>query len=76
MSAYRQQANMISTTKAAEMIGTYQKHIVRLIARGELPGSYRVDDNPKSPYVIPIESVREYIANQKAEKKTRRGQAQ
>jgi len=71
MSANRQEAIMISTTKAAEMIGTYQKHIVRLIARGELPGAYRIDDNPKSPYVIPIESVEAYIAKQKATEKER-----
>lgn len=67
---------MISATVAAEMIGTYSKQIRRLILRGELPGAYRLSDESNAPYIIPLESVTAYIAKQKAEKKTRRGQAQ
>jgi hypothetical protein len=67
---------MISVRVAAEMIGTYQKHITRLIAWGKLPGAYRIGEARNSPYIIPLESVTAYIAQQKAQKKTRRGQAQ
>jgi hypothetical protein len=62
---------MISVKVAAEMIGTYQKHIVRLIARGKLPGAYRIGEGRNSPYIIPLQSVESYIAQQKAEQKKR-----
>lgn len=68
MSTVRHTHEMISVRVAAEMLGTYQKHVVRLIARGELPGAYRIDEGRNSPYIIPLESVQAYIAKQKAEK--------
>jgi len=62
---------MISVDEAAEMIGTYSKHIRRLIARGKLPGVFRVGNANNSPYIIPLESVQAYIAQQKAAEKER-----
>ena len=71
MSTLGQARDMISVDEAAEMIGTYSKHIRRLIARGELPGAYRVGKANNSPYIIPLESVEAYIAKQKAAEKER-----
>ena len=62
---------MISVSEAAEMLGTYSKQVIRLIARGEISGAYRIGKNQNSPYVIPRESVQAYIAKQKAAEKER-----
>jgi len=66
---------MISVRVAAEMFGTYQKHVVRLIARGELPGAYRIGEGRNSPYIIPLESVQAYIAQQQKAAEKERGAA-
>lgn len=62
---------MIGVSEAAEMIGTYSKQVIRLIARGEIPGAYRIGKKKNSPYVMPRESVVAYIAQQKAAEKER-----
>jgi hypothetical protein len=69
MSKFRRDSEMITVAEAARIMKTYSKQVHRLIARGKLEGAYKISDAKTAAYLIPLESVEAYIAQQKAEKK-------
>lgn len=76
MSKLGQTITMITVAEASKLMKTYSKQVRRLIERGVLKGAYKISNAKTAAYLIPLESVEAYIAKQKAENKTRRGQAQ